>query len=555
MNEDLVTRFRRHVADSPARPAVIEVGRRTTTASYQDLDAAARSLAGWLRGQAAPGDRVLLIHPTPIGFAQAFLGCLYAGCVPVPAPLPGQFNHHLALTTGIALDAGPRLVLTDTEHLDLVADWLVQDGLEEPALFATDLVDLSEHEPIDPVDRSADTPALVLYTAAPTSLTRHLISHATLLRDIERLDAALDLAAHGTIGGWLPTDHGPSLTGLLTGPLAVGATTVLMTPTDFLRQPLRWLRLLDRYDVRLTMAPAFGYDVCVRRISTEQARDLDLSRLRTALIGPEPMPEATTSAFAARFAPSGLAPRALTPAYGPTDGVRLISVSPPGDRTGGPLVTPADRKALERDLVRPAADGVRLVSCGPIDGTGLRIVHPVEGIELADDLVGEIELADGTRTGDLGAVHAGQLYPTGRLADRLTVDRRSLYADEVELAVTTLDPRFEGLCGCVCGVDVPQEQLVVLQEVRPRTPVAELESLAATLREGLRDRFRVRVANVVFLRPGQVRRSAGRVQRALMRELFCSDALDPVYEALGRRTAQTYRSARSAAFAETAGAS
>ncbi|WP_350277780.1 AMP-binding protein [Kribbella sp. HUAS MG21] len=546
MNDDLITRFRWHAADDPARPAVVEVGRSTTTASYDDLDVAARALAGWLRSQAAVGDRVLLVQPSPIGFAKAFLGCLYAGCVPVPAPLPGLSDHHLALTTGIALDAGPRLVLTDTAHLDLVADWLVQDGLEDLALFATDLVDLSTTEPIDPVSRSSA--AALLYTSTPTSLTGHLLTHAELAADIDRLDAAVDFAAHGTVGGWLLTDHGPSLIGLLAGPLSVGASTVLMSPTGFFRQPLRWLQLIDDYDVRLTMAPAFGYDVCVRRIPAADLQAVDLSRLRTALIGPDPVPAATIAAVADRFAPCGLDPRALTPAYG--HGVRVITVSPPGDRTAGPLVVAADQKALERNLVQPGADGVPLVGCGPVAGTGLRIVDPVEGLALGDDLVGEIELADGSRTGELGAVHEGQLYPTGRLTDRLVIDRRSLYADEVERAVNALDPRFAGLSGCVFGIDVLQEQVVVLQEVRPGIALSELEALAAVVREGLRDRLRVRVANVVFLRPGQIRRSAERVQRTLMRDLFCSDALGPLLETLGRRTAQTYRIARSA---ETAG--
>lgn len=553
MNEDLVARFGRQVVDDPTRPALIEVGHRAgqpvaITATYGELDASARLIAGWLQANTAPGDRVLLLHPSPLAFAKAFWGCLYAGCVPVPAPLPGTFSHHLSLTTGIALDVDPRVVLTDTEHLDLVADWLIQDRLNEVALYATDLINLSQIRPAEPAERPADTPAVLQYTATATSLAGHSLSHSVLTADVDRLDAALDLAAHGTVGGWLPMHHGLGLVGLLLAPLSVGATSVLMSPSAFLKDPLRWLRLIDNYDVRLTAAPNFAYDHCVRRIPAADARTLDLSRLRTALNGPEKVSSATISAFTGHFAAAGLDRRALTPAYGPTDGVRLITVSPPGERVDGPLLTVADRNGLESDVLQPAADGVPLVCCGPVRGTGLRIVDPATGQELADGLVGEIRLDDDLPTGDLGVIHGGQLLPTGPAVDRIRIDQRSLYADDVEQALARLDPRFEDLPGCVCAIDVPREQLVVFQEITPGMIPLELATLGAAVREGLRDRFRIRVANVVFLRPGRIRRTAGRVQRTLMRELFCGDALDPVYEVLGRQTAQRYRfAAREAA--------
>ncbi|WBQ08255.1 AMP-binding protein [Kribbella sp. CA-293567] len=555
MNEDLVARFGRQVADDPSRPAVVEVGHRAgqpvaTTATYGELDASARLIAGWLRANTAPGDRVLLLHPSPLAFAQAFWGCLYAGCVPVPAPLPGTYSHHLSLTTGIALDVDPRVVLTDTEHLDLVADWLIQDRLNELALYATDLINLSQVQPSEPVERAAAAPAVLQYTATATSLTGHSLSHQALAADVDRLDAALDLAAHGTVGGWLPMHHGLGLVGLLLAPLAVGATSVLMSPSAFLKDPVRWLRMLDDHDVRLTAAPNFAYDLCVRRVAAADVPALDLSRLRTALNGPEKVSEATISAFTEHFSPAGLDRRTLTPAYGPTDGVRLITVSPPGDRIDGPLLTVADRGGLENDVLQPAADGVPLVSCGPVEGTGLRIVDPATGRELADGLVGEIRLDDDVPTGDLGVIHDRQLLPTGPAVDRIRIDQRSLYAEDVERELARLDPRFADLPGCVCAVDVPREQLVVFQEVTPGMVAPELAPLGAAVREGLRDRFKVRVANVVFLRPGRIRRTAGRVQRTLMRELFCSDALDPVYEVLGRQTAQRYRlAAREAAAA------
>jgi acyl-CoA synthetase (AMP-forming)/AMP-acid ligase II len=171
----------------------------------------------------------------------------------------------------------------------------------------------------------------------------------------------------------------------------------------------------------------------------------------------------------------------------------------------------------------------------------LQVFNSATQTELLDGLVGEIWLDGYAPTGDLGVIHGGQLYRTGRVTDRLAIDGRSLYAHDIEQELGQLDPAFADLPGCVCAVDVPREELVVLQEVPARMKSVELGELATVVREALRDRYRVRVANVVFLRPGEIHRVAGRVQRTLMRELFRSDALAPAYEVLGRQTAQRFR--------------
>src|SRR6478735_7691863 len=58
--------------------------------TYAALDRAARTLAVRLRERGAAGQPVLLLHPPGPDFIEAFIGCLYAGAIAVPAPLPGD---------------------------------------------------------------------------------------------------------------------------------------------------------------------------------------------------------------------------------------------------------------------------------------------------------------------------------------------------------------------------------------------------------------------------------------------------------------------------------
>ncbi|MEU0834035.1 hypothetical protein [Streptomyces sp. NPDC005969] len=43
-----------------------------------------------------------------------------------------------------------------------------------------------------------------------------------------------------------------------------------MTATSFLKRPSMWLQLFDEYDVQVSSAPNFAYDLCARRLTDEQ---------------------------------------------------------------------------------------------------------------------------------------------------------------------------------------------------------------------------------------------------------------------------------------------
>ncbi|WP_039936750.1 AMP-binding protein [Streptomyces himastatinicus] len=82
--------------------------------TYADIDRAARRTAAGLRQLAAPGDRVLLCCSSSPDFVASFLGCLYAGIIPVPVPAPGT-TRHVDRLSGIVADSGATLVLADAD--------------------------------------------------------------------------------------------------------------------------------------------------------------------------------------------------------------------------------------------------------------------------------------------------------------------------------------------------------------------------------------------------------------------------------------------------------
>jgi acyl-CoA synthetase (AMP-forming)/AMP-acid ligase II len=226
----------------------------------------------------------------------------------------------------------------------------------------------------------------------------------------------------------------------------------------------------------------------------------------------------------------------------------------------------ADADALEQNRYTPAnGRAVSLVSSGaPAPGIEVRIVDRESCDALPEDRVGEIWLrsasvasgyynrpdvtvetfhahtADGAgpylRTGDLGLLHDGELYVTGRCKDLLIVNGRNLYPQDIEEFVQEVHPAVAGSRGVAVAVDVNDtERLVLIQAVKPELlGDTSYEELAAALKSAVARAFEMSAPIVVFVsRAGIHLTTSGKVQRASMRAAFMAGQLtDVLHESL-----------------------
>ncbi|MEU9127928.1 fatty acyl-AMP ligase [Kitasatospora sp. NPDC048540] len=575
---DLIQSTARHAREIPDHEAVVFVSGYgedavTRTLTYGQLAQDAQSVAAELRLHCEPGDRVLLLFPTGLEFVKGFLGCLYAGLVPVPVPLPGRGSGQRRRTTGVLQDCGATAVLTDTATHPEVADWLEQEEQSHVRTVVTEAA-----PPVAP-DRYAwpapapEQLAFLQYTSGSTSDPKGvMVGHGNLDHNFGELRALLDVGPGSTVCSWLPLFHDMGLIAALLLPLDSGLRTVLMPPTDFVRRPYAWLELIHTYRATHSYAPNFGYNLAARTVTDELLSRLDLSAWRCAANGAEPVHAQTMDLFAKRLAPTGFRADAMRPAYGLAEATLGVTATPVGHEPRVALVDAAD---LERNRFRPRPDGAPLVSCGAPAGLEVRIVDPATRQVLADGEVGEIWLRGGSlapgywekpevnaevfdvatadgdrghlRTGDLGVLHEGELYVTGRIKDLLIVNGRNLYPHDIERESTGLHPAFGGLTASVFSVPGGSsgEDLVVVQEVRQaRLAGTGLDTLAGEVKLALSRSLGVPVGNVVLLKPGKVQRTtSGKVQRSRMRQLFVAGELDPLHEDLAPRTRDRYRPA------------
>ncbi|GAA4548850.1 fatty acyl-AMP ligase [Amycolatopsis samaneae] len=549
--------FTRAVAERPEAPAVVfrsGAGERTLT--YAALHRAAGSTASWLRARSDRGDRVLLLFPSGLGFVTGLLGCLYAGVVPVPAPLPVGPAPQADRAAGIARDADAVIALTDKENLAAIAEVLAPLGVRCAVAGPGD--GECAPEPGDP-----DRLAFLQYTSGSTSDPKGvLISHRNLAHNIALMRERLGWAAGTRFVSWLPMYHDMGLIALLLTPLAIGGTAIAMSPTDFLRRPVSWLELVHDHRAEVSCAPNFAYDLCARVITDERLAGLDLSCWRFACNGAEPIDAGTLDRFAARFGPFGFSPTSFVPGYGLAEATLFVSGARPGT---GPVTCAVDPRSLERNVFAPVSGaGAVLVSSGRFDGVDLRIVEGGTGRVLRDGAVGEIwvrgdsvargywrrpeetertfaartDTGEGgfLRTGDLGVRRGDEIYLVGRAKETLVVRGRNLHPHDLERVVAALDHVFERLPCAVFSVRPDRdgqpgpEEIVVVQEVRVRGLSAdEVRGLARKIKRGLTTRFGVPITAVLLVRLGQIRRTtSGKIRRGRMRELFLDGELAPL---------------------------
>lgn len=529
------------------QPAITEI-------SYGDLQAGARVVAAGLRaGGLRPGETVAIMLPTCREFFLAFMGTLMAGAVAVPIYPPARpagLEEHLRRQAGILRNARAAVLITVT-GARLIARLLRAQVPSLRAVATTaELQAAGGSGRILPGVRADDT-ALLQYTSGSTGDPKGVIlAHRHLLANIRAMGTAAQAGPSDIFVSWLPLYHDMGLIGVWLAGLYFGFPAVVMSPLAFLARPARWLRAISDHHATLSASPNFGYELCLRQVTSAQLEEVDLSSWRLAFSGSEAVSPATIRGFTERFASCGLRPEALAPAYGLAEAGVGVAFPPPGR---GPLIDTIDRHALAQDRraipareTGPAA--LQVVSCGqPLPRFQVRVIDAA-GRPLPERHEGRIEFAGPSATpgyfrdeaataalrhgpwidtGDLGYLAAGELYLTGRVKDIIICRGRNLHPDETEQAAALL-PGAEPGGVAIFGVPDPQqgtERLVVAAETRLQ-PAAARQTLRSQITALTHRLLGVTPDEVMLTAPGSIPKTAsGKTRRAATRDRYQAGTL------------------------------
>lgn len=538
--------------------------------TYKDLDLRARAIAASLQKVTMKGDRVLLLYPPSLDYITAFFGCLYAGVVAVPAypPQSARLNRSLPRIQAIKDDAQVAIVLTTETLLQGMESFFEQapDFRALRWLTTSTISDQLAAEWRDP-HVTSDHLAFLQYTSGSTGSPKGvMVTHGNLLHNHRLLQAAYDLTPLSTLVSWLPLYHDMGLIGNVLQSAYMGSLTVLLSPVSVLQRPLRWLKAISRYKAYGSGGPNFAYDMCLRKITPEQCATLDLSSWKAAFNGAEPVRHETLECFAEVFAPCGFRKEAFSPCYGLAEATLFV--------TGGLRERVVEYCHVEEfalahhQIVARASseEGTRtLVSCGhPWLDQSVVIANPETGQKCEEDQVGEVWVSSpsvtqgywgrttetertfqariaGTnegpfmRSGDLGFLHQGELYITGRQKDLIIIRGRNIYPQDVELTVEQAHALLRPSGGAAFSMDVAgEERLIVVQEVERHYQPSDFDEVVEAVRQAVGENHEVQPYAIVLIKPATLpKTSSGKTQRNLTRTRYLAGELDTVGEQHG----------------------
>jgi acyl-CoA synthetase (AMP-forming)/AMP-acid ligase II/acyl carrier protein len=556
--------FEKHAAAFPDKViySYLEDGfNESAGITYGKMCKQAKAIASVLQKKHKKGDRALMLFPSGIEFIVSLFGCFFAGIIGVPA-YPPRKNRLFERFESIITDCRPALIMTTRK----IRDDLQKNFSGEKCLQGIDFLVYEEVDEemssywTDPGSNPGDI-ILLQYTSGSTGTPNGvMVSHQNIVQNSEFVKCAFghDESLRGV--NWLPGFHDMGLIGALIQPAYVGGSNAIIPPNAFLMRPMNWLRAISRYSAITAGGPNFALDFCSDRFKPEELEGVDLSSVRPFFCGAEPIRKETIDRFSETFSQYHFKADQIYPCYGLAESVLIVTG---GELDKEPVYFWASTRDIEKGIVTEAKPGEpdarAFVSNGfPWQGTTVAIVHPESCKINPPGQVGEIwvsgpSVAQGywnkpeetaktfhaylndtgegpfLRTGDLGFIHNGHLYISGRIKDLIIIRGLNHYPHDIERTAELAHEAQQTGSVAAFSVDVDnEERLVIVGEIK-RTFLRGLkaEEVFEKIREAVALNHQLQVYSIVLIKTGTLpKTSSGKIQRQSAKKDFLHNELE-----------------------------
>ncbi len=525
--------------------------------NYGELECKAQAIGAWLRAFVNEGEKALIVLPPGLKYVTAFFGCLFAGIIAVPTYPPRLHKTDSRLNT-IIQDSEAKICITDSKILlSLDQRSETTPDIQGLQMLNIDNIPSNMKKNWKEPHITESTLAFLQYTSGSTTQPRGVkLSHRNLLHNLELIRFGFQASSADRGVFWLPNYHDMGLIGGILAPIYVGGTSILMSPLAFLQRPVRWLNAISKFGGTISGAPCFAYQLCAEKITPEQRKSLDLSTWRLAFCGAEPIRLEVLNNFAKTFRPFGFRSDAFYPCYGLAEASLIVA----GGHGPSQLTTYSIKSDPLKDGIISEANSedaqLTLVGCGqPLGDTDVIIVDPATGSQ-CQGKVGEIWVSSPSialgywnrpfesettfqaycsdtsggpylRTGDLGFIHDGQLFITGRLKDVMIIRGRNHYPQDIEYTVENSHPALQPSGNAVFSVSIREEErLVVVQELKRHYRKEDTQDIIQAIRQAVTTVHGLQANEIVVVQPLSIpKTSSGKSQRYMCKSQFLEGKL------------------------------
>ncbi|MGE8033754.1 AMP-binding protein [Lysinibacillus sp. NPDC093692] len=512
--------------------------------TYSELYTKAKDIARYLQTKYKKGDKILIAMPSSIETIELIYGILIAEMIVIPCNTPGEITFNEKINS----------ILQDTE-ISLIVVNSHSDSQQISMEFEKEIIvfnDLKIENTSDLfINEDSSTTAVIQYTSGSTSRPKGvIISNENINFNNINLEEHLK-GNIGTIVTWLPIHHDMGLMGSLFFAMYCGEKCVVMTPSHFLRKPIRWLNAISTYKGVISASPNFGYKWCIEKISQEDLKNVNLSSWKIAINGSEPIDDLVIKEFNEKFKETGFTYNSWMPCYGMAEATLFISGIEPKEN---PNIINVLTSSLKNESLKISSSNTiqntKFVSAG-IPKIETKIINPnndfLEELELGEIVIkgnnvfnGYINYKDKDmwidgffKTGDMGFFYKKQLYITGRKKDMIILHGVNYYPEDIEKQVTqtiTELKNYRNVCFSITSHG--EEKVVFIQEVLKKDK-ENFDEFTNKIRETINNKYGIDINKILLVRKNSLlKTSSGKIKRKAIKQLFEEDKINYLYEGI-----------------------
>jgi iturin family lipopeptide synthetase A len=438
----------------------VDAGRAMFETYAQLLASARRTLGALQKLGFEPGQPLVMqISERQVHFHLVW-GCILGGIVPVTIAIPPKYEANNAIfckLTGVIAQLDARHVMSSTCNVGALVQLLPSK------VHVHDAAQLDRNVPDGEVVEATVTPDDVVFyqlTSGSTGVPKCIPErHSAIISHIRHSIVHCEYRPEDVTLNWLPFDHVVPMLTFHLKDCYLGSSAVQLPTAQVIADPLLWMRTIEMYRVTHSWAPNFGFKLVAQAIEKAGgAFTHDLSSVKWLMNAGEQVTAGVCDAFLnATRLPGGVMQPAFGMAevctcmtynneYGPSSTLYVTKESlQANDLCPVPAGSVAETLAF-MDL-GPPSPGVEIRICSD-DGTTLLRERQVGHFHIRGPCVmqgyynhpkanAESFVAGGWfDSGDLGFLHGGRLFLTGRAKEMIIIRGANYYCYEIEELVT-----------------------------------------------------------------------------------------------------------------------
>jgi acyl-CoA synthetase (AMP-forming)/AMP-acid ligase II len=438
--------------------------RKTFTYTYQDIWNGSLSFAKKLkRIKLAIGETVIMVLPTSAEFQFCFYGTLLAGGIPVPIATPPfggkNMDYYLERIEAILENSQAKTIVAEKTDVTIFQEKLHLDTIKYSFIDVMDCADDTSEEDFIYHQPNAEDICFIQYTSGSTNNKPKGVplTHRNIMANIEGIAAAVAVQDVERGLSWMPLYHDMGLIGGMLLPLHFNFEKMVFLNPILLAKPILWLKAISDHKATISPGNNFSFHHCVKKVTEQEKKQLDLSNWRVAFNGSEPIDINIIRDFSTKFQDVGFKKDTMTPCYGLAEATLGVTFPSAEEKVKVVAFNHENlfvgSKVTTNQNVKKANQAIQLLSLGKPANCVEVGIFDQDGNHLEETYIGRICVKglsvikgyystdwgslpdikeDWLVTGDIGFLYEGNLYFVGREKELVVIRGKNYSAVDIE---------------------------------------------------------------------------------------------------------------------------